>query len=114
MALFILAPSVFAGHTATEEQIACGQTVLVGELVPHCDNGPIMETTSWVVYRARTFVNGVSSEPVAIVKIVSSAAEHYRLSMLEIARQIVSNPVKSNWKGTIVQGWLDRYLGGER
>ena len=95
LALFLVAPSAFANHSEKWDGIeakSCANFY-------HCDGG-IIETTSWIV--------GGTGE------VVRSYAEYYRKQWLEVARQIVSNPVKSNWKGTIVQEWLDRYLGGER
>lgn len=91
----VFASSALANHSANWdgiEQKSCANFY-------HCDGG-IIETTSWTV--------GGTGE------VVKSYAEYYRKQWLEVARQIVTNPVKSNWKGTIVEEWLNRYLAGER
>ena len=81
---------------------------------PALANGPITPTTRWEVVKARTFVNGASSEAPVVLKVVNSEAEFLRVSMLDLARLLVEAPVKSTWKGTMIQTWIDRYLAGER
>lgn len=115
IALFVVvAPSAFAAHVATDDGVRCGKMVLTGELIPHCENGAPMPNTSWVVYQPRTFVNGVSAEAEKAIAVVNSAAEAYRLEMLALARHLLAQPVKYNWKGTMIQQWLDRVVAGER
>ena len=117
LALFVVATPVLAAvnYAPTDGTIGCnGQSFLAGDELPSCGQGGVAPTTTWVVYKARTFTNGVSSEAAKAVKFVNSEKEYYRLSMLELARQILSAPTRHNWKGTMIEGWLDRYAGGER
>jgi len=110
LAIFLIAAPALAAvnYATTDGQIGCnGQEFLAGDELPSCGSGGIQQTTYWTICESNKGVIGTCS-------FVFSAAEYYRRQWLEVARQIVSNPVKSNWKGTIVQEWLDRYLGGER
>lgn len=113
LAVLVASPA-FASHVATEDRVACGKQVLTGELVPHCDSGGIMPTTAWVVYQARTFINGASTESEKALKIVNSEAEFLRLSQLEVARKWIEMGWQNKWRGTIVGDWITRYLAGER
>lgn len=118
IALLLVASPVLADH-----EVAAGQTTYcnkytphAGDPIPHCGggNGPIIPRTSWDVYQARIFVNGVSNEQPVVLKVVKSEKEYVRLSQLEVARVWIERGMAHLWRGTIVQLWIDAYRVGER
>src|SRR3990167_9312639 len=115
-AVFIsfIVPTLAFANPAPEDGTYCGKTILKGEDLPNCGNGPIMVETSWIVCQSSgNYLTGVGYTRTNC-KVANTLTEKYRLETLEIARQILDKPIRSNWKNTIVQSWLDRYLAGER
>lgn len=113
-ALFVsvIIPTLAFAAPAPQDGTYCGKTILQGEDLPNCGNGPIPVETSWVVCESSG--NYLTGYIRTNCKVANTSAEKYRLETLEIARQILNKPIRSNWAGTIVQKWLDRYLAGER
>ena len=119
LALFFTAFTAYAG-TIDQDWLDnnlkggkfCGKERSIGEQIPDCGGGGLILTTSWKVCELHgNIAKGDYTQENC--QVVRSYAEYYRKSWLETARQILSKPMH-NWKGTIVQNWLDRYLGGER